>query len=105
MPRENPKVITQAGSGSDKGSAVQAEQGISFTQLRAAIKGRVITPNDAGYDQARLVFYGKFNRRPAIIVKAAGATDVSQVVSFAREQRLELAIRSGGHSLAGHSTS
>ena len=76
---------------------------ISIPQLRAALNGRVITPDDAGYDQARTVFYGGFDqRRPAVIIRVANATDVSRVVSLARETGLELAVRSGGHSNAGH---
>jgi FAD/FMN-containing dehydrogenase len=77
---------------------------ISIPQLRAVLNGRVITPDDAGYDEARTVFYGGIDRRPALIVRAKDATDVSRVVSLARESNLELAVRSGGHSLAGHST-
>jgi FAD/FMN-containing dehydrogenase len=76
---------------------------IPIPQLRAALNGRVIEPNDAEYDKARTVFYGGFDRRPAIIVRAADTNDVSHVISLARETGLELAIRSGGHSAAGHS--
>jgi FAD/FMN-containing dehydrogenase len=78
---------------------------ISIPQLRAALKGRVITPGEADYDQARTVFYGWVDRRPALIVRVADEVDVSHVVSLARERGLELAIRSGGHSLAGHGVS
>jgi FAD/FMN-containing dehydrogenase len=79
---------------------------LSIPQLRTALNGRVITPDDAGYDQARTVFYGGFGeRRPALIIRAADATDVARVVELARETGLELAIRSGGHSNAGHSVS
>ena len=78
---------------------------LSIPQLRAALNGRVIAPDDAGYDEARTVFYGGIDRRPAVIVRVADATDVAHVVSLARETGLELAVRSGGHSLAGHSVS
>jgi len=78
---------------------------ISIPQLRAALNGRVVAPGDAGYDEARTVFYGGFDRRPAIIVRVADATDVSRVVALARESGLELAVRSGGHSVAGHGVS
>lgn len=83
---------------------MNGQNGVSITQLRAAVKGTVITPGDDGYGEARTVFYGGIDRRPALIVRAADATDVSKIVSFARETGAELAIRSGGHSVAGHST-
>jgi FAD/FMN-containing dehydrogenase len=76
---------------------------ISVPGLRASLRGRVIGPNDPTYDQARTVFYGGFDRRPAVIVRVADANDVSHVVSLARDTGLELAVRSGGHSLSGHS--
>jgi FAD/FMN-containing dehydrogenase len=82
-----------------------AQEGISIPQLRATLNGRVIAPDDARYDEARAVFYGKFDRRPAVIVRVADASDVSRVVDLARQTGLELAIRSGGHSLAGHGVS
>lgn len=78
---------------------------ILLPQLRAVLNGRVIAPDDAGYDEARTVFYGWIDRRPAVIVRAANATDVSNVISLARDTGLELAVRGGGHSLAGHSAS
>src|SRR5918992_6147815 len=78
---------------------------ISITELRAALSGRVIAADDAGYDEARAVFYGGIDCRPAVIIRVADAADVSRVVALARETGLELAVRSGGHSLAGHSVS
>src|SRR5918992_2291664 len=77
---------------------------ISITELRAALSGRVIAADDAGYDEARAVFYGGIDRRPAVIIRVASVADVSQVVSLAHETGLNLAVRSGGHSLAGYST-
>src|SRR5215218_3599183 len=74
-------------------------------ELRAFFDGRVIAPEDDAYDVARAVFYGSRNRRPAAIVRAKDAADVSRVVTLAREKGLELAVKSGGHSLAGHSVS
>jgi FAD/FMN-containing dehydrogenase len=76
---------------------------ISIPQLRAQVNGRVITPDDPAYDQARTVFYGGFDRRPAVVVQAADAADVARVVTLASETGQELAVRSGGHSPAGHS--
>jgi FAD/FMN-containing dehydrogenase len=75
----------------------------STAELQAALRGRVITPDDAAYDQARTVFYGGVDRRPAAVVRPTDAKEVAQVVLFAREHGLELAVRSGGHSVARHS--
>src|ERR671912_700684 len=77
---------------------------VSILDLRAVLNGRVISPEDAAYDTVRPVFYGARSRRPALIVRVADATDVSHVVSLARERGLELAVRSGGHTVAGHSS-
>src|SRR5829696_8317511 len=74
-------------------------------ELRAVLAGRVITPDDAEYDRARTLFYRGIDRRPAFIVKVANAADVLYVVSLARDAEIELAVRSGGHSFAGHSVS
>jgi FAD/FMN-containing dehydrogenase len=68
------------------------------------VRGQLIRPQDDGYDEARTVFYGGFDCHPALIVRVADPTDVSHVITLARERGLELAIRSGGHSVAGHST-
>jgi FAD/FMN-containing dehydrogenase len=75
---------------------------LSTPQLADELKGHVIEPDDPDYDRARTVFYGTVDRRPAAIVKVAGATDVARVIAHARDSGLELAVRSGGHSVAGH---
>jgi FAD/FMN-containing dehydrogenase len=77
---------------------------IDLPQLRDGFDGRVITPDDADYDQARQLFYGGWDRRPGAIVRPTDAAGVARVVGFARDRGLELAVRSGGHSTAGHST-
>ena len=77
---------------------------LSIPALRTSIAGRVIAPDDAEYDRARTVMYGGGpDDRPAVIVKVANVDDVVRVVALARETGLELAVRSGGHSGAGHS--
>jgi FAD/FMN-containing dehydrogenase len=78
---------------------------LSTPQLADDLKGRVIGPDDDDYDEARTVFYVEFDKRPALIVRAADAGDVARVVGLARETGLELAVRSGGHSVAGHGVS
>jgi FAD/FMN-containing dehydrogenase len=77
----------------------------AIEQLRADFNGRLITPDGDGYDEARAVFYRTIDRRPAVVARPADAGAVAQVVSFAREASIELAVRSGGHSLAGHGVS
>jgi FAD/FMN-containing dehydrogenase len=76
---------------------------LSTQRIADELSGRVIGPDDPEYDGARTVFLGGIDRRPALIARVANATDVSRVVGFARETGLELAVRSGGHSGAGHS--
>ena len=78
---------------------------ISIPRLRDRFDGRVVAPGDPSYDQARKVFYGKFDRRPAAVVRPSSATEVARVVALAADTGVELAVRGGGHSLAGHSTS
>ena len=79
-------------------------QQISIPALRAGLDGAVIAPDDAGYDEARRVFFTGFDRRPAAVVRAGAAADVARVVRLARETGTELAVRSGGHSPAGFGT-
>src|SRR5512134_1678148 len=75
---------------------------ISIPELRTTFKDRVIAPDDPDYDKARTVVAGGVDRRPAVIIRVKDADDVARVVSLARETGMELAIRSGGHSGAGH---
>ena len=86
-------------------NSLETTSTLSLPQLRATFNGRVITPDDASYDKARAIFYGGIDRRPAVIIRAADAADVARVVLLARETGLELAVRSGGHSPAGHGVS
>lgn len=78
---------------------------LSIPQLRADFSDRLIAPGDAGYDAARTVVYGGIDRRPAVIIRASDTNEVARVVALARETGMELAVRSGGHSSAGHSVS
>jgi len=67
----------------------------------AGLRGALITPADARYDAARRVWNGHIDRRPALIVRCAGADDVARAVNFSRAAGLPLSVRGGGHSLAG----
>jgi FAD/FMN-containing dehydrogenase len=82
-----------------------AEQSrFSIAQLRSDVAGPVVGPGDPDYDTARRVFLPAVDRRPAAIVRPAGADDVARVVTLARETGLRLAVRGGGHGQAGHGT-
>jgi FAD/FMN-containing dehydrogenase len=79
-----------------------SESVVPIQALRAELAGEVIVPDDSRYEAARTVFHGGVDRRPAVIVRPADAGEVARVVALARETGLELAVRSGGHSSAGH---
>ena len=71
--------------------------------LQADMTGRVLPPSDEEFDQARRVWNGAIDRTPALIACCGSARDVSLAVSFARRHELEIAVRGGGHSMAGAS--
>ena len=73
-------------------------------ELRSDLAGRALGPGDDGYDEARTVVAGGVDARPAVIVRPADDADVARTIALARETGLPLAVRSGGHSGAGHST-
>jgi FAD/FMN-containing dehydrogenase len=77
---------------------------VDAERLRQRFRGEVILPADPGYDQARRVWNGMIDRRPAVVVRPRDVADVTGAVRFAREGDLPLAIRGGGHSLPGLST-
>jgi FAD/FMN-containing dehydrogenase len=72
--------------------------------FREAFEGEVVMPDDAEYDAARAVWNGMIDRRPALVVRPTGAADVVRALRFGRQEDLPIAVRSGGHSLPGHST-
>ena len=73
-------------------------------ELCAAIRGEVIRPDDDGYDEARAIWNGAHDKRPALIIRCSGTADVVAAVQFARSQGLPVAVRGGGHSIAGFSS-
>src|ERR671925_1409360 len=70
-------------------------------RLRSSIRGLVIGPDDEGYDAARRIWNGAIDRHPACIARCTGVADVVAAVRFARERDLEIAVRGGGHGVAG----
>lgn len=73
-------------------------------QLKDGLRGALLLPGNAGYDQARRVLNQAIDRRPALVVQPSGAADVRTAVNFAREHNLLLAVKCGGHSHGGQST-
>ena len=72
--------------------------------FRASLRGRLLLAQDEGYEEARRLWNGAFDRHPALIARCAGAADVVQAVNFARSHDLLTAVHSGGHSLSGQSS-
>ena len=76
----------------------------TLARLRDEIEGRILEPGDDGYEDARRVWNGMIDRRPAAVVQARGASDVAPTIRHARDLGLPLAIRGGGHNVAGNGT-
>ena len=71
-------------------------------EFKGKVKGPVILPGDSNYDEVRKIWNAMIDRRPAAIVRCAGADDVQQAIAFARDHKLELSIRGAGHNIAGN---
>ena len=76
----------------------------TIEQLREQVRAPVITADDPGYDDARAVHNGMFDRRPRVIIQAEQVADVIAGVNFARDAGLDLSVRGGGHSAPGFGT-
>jgi len=81
--------------------ASDVPQQASEEQFRTQLRGDLIRPDDAGYDEARTIFNAMIDKRPRLIVQCAGVADVIAAVKFARKHDLDTSIRSGGHNGAG----
>jgi FAD/FMN-containing dehydrogenase len=73
-------------------------------ELREALRGELILPEDASYDEARAVWNGMIDRRPALIARCTGTSDVIAAIGFARSEGLDVAVRGGSHNVAGNAT-
>ncbi|HEY1911759.1 MAG TPA: FAD-binding oxidoreductase [Vicinamibacterales bacterium] len=69
--------------------------------LQAQLRGTLLRPGDSGYDESRTIWNGMIDRRPALVARCVGVGDVVACVRFAREQRMPLSIKGGGHNIAG----
>jgi len=94
MTRTSSKITTPA-------TAARGATRDFFAGLRGRIAGEIVTPDSERYDDARQVQIAQFDRRPSAVVRATSTADVAEAVRFAREQGIPLAVRSGGHSIAG----
>ena len=91
-----PPVTLKASDGATSTLSSEAIDG-----LRGQLRGVLCLPGEPGYEQARTVWNAMIDKKPALIVRAAGVSDVMHAVSFAREHGARLAVRGGGHNIAG----
>src|SRR6266446_4435858 len=89
-------VVTTAGTDTVLNEATVQE-------FKATLRGELIRPGNESYDEARKVWNGMFDLRPALIARCTGTADVMSAVNFARDNNLLVAVRGGGHSIPGHS--
>ncbi len=85
----------------DTGALLEAGAVDAF---KASLRGTVLCAHDAGYHEARKVWNGMIDKRPALIARCTGVADVLQAVNFARTHNLLVAVRCGSHNAAGHAT-
>jgi FAD/FMN-containing dehydrogenase len=91
------RVITTTG-----GENVLEEAAVN--EFKTSLRGQLLTPGDAGYDDARLIHNGMHDKRPALIARCTGVADVVAAVNFARTHHLLVAVRGGGHNVAGNAS-
>jgi FAD/FMN-containing dehydrogenase len=90
------------------GTAAESEKGMmniskeATENLKSKVKGQIVLPSDPSYDEIRQIWNAMIDRRPALIVRCAEASDVPHAISFARENGLEISIRGAGHNIAGN---
>src|SRR5437868_14317107 len=76
----------------------------SLEQLAPSLSGQLLQPTDAGYDEARRVYNGLIDKRPALVARCRGTADVADAVKLARALGLEIAVKGGGHNVGGRGT-
>lgn len=77
-------------------------QDAKLDELKGHFRGEVLLPGDQGYESARQIWNGMFDRRPAVIARCVGTSDVINSVKFARDNHLLIAVKGGGHNSAGN---
>ena len=86
------------------GTGVESVGEATLAELAEGLHGELVTPGSTEYDEARSIWNGAHDRRPAAVIRCAGVSDVIRGVDFARSEGLPLALRGGGHSIPGFST-
>ncbi|MCK5571558.1 MAG: FAD-binding protein, partial [Bacteroidetes bacterium] len=82
------------------GGEVKLEQSV-IDDLRSRLRGTLLLSGDPGYDEARSIWNGMIDRRPALIIRCLGVADVVTGVNFAREHGIALSMKGGGHNISG----
>ena len=95
--------MTDMGLIADAGTGTSLDEA-TVEAFRAGLRGVLLRPGDAGYDEARRIWNGMVDRRPGLIAWCTGVADVIEAVNFARSHNLLVAVRGGAHSAAGHAT-
>lgn len=85
----------------DRDGTMTSLSGAEIQGLRSRLGGTVLQPGDEGFGEACKIWNGLIDRKPALIVRCSGKEDVAAAVHFAREHRLCLAVRAGGHGVTG----
>ena len=86
---------------SKNGSSTNVSEA-DISTLRSSLRGRLLFPGDAGYEEARTIWNAMIDRRPAMVVRPENVEDVVSAVNFAREKGLLLCVKGGGHNIAGN---
>src|SRR5918992_5455965 len=89
------RIVTLTGADAALGEA-------AVERFGSRLRGELLRPGDAAYEEARLLWNGLIDKRPALITRCAGVGDVVDSVNFARENDLLVAVRGGGHNVAGN---
>src|SRR5262245_10792060 len=76
----------------------------AVSTLSVSFSGQLLDPAHAAYDEARRVHNGLIDKRPALVARCHGTADVADAVKLARDANLEIAVRGGGHNVAGRAT-
>lgn len=74
----------------------------TIQKFKDHLRGELIRPGDSGYDEVRKIWNGMIDKRPALLARCTGAVDVINAVNFARDNKLLVAVRGGGHNVAGN---